>query len=453
MDYQAFDTFVDAHAAEFLDQLIVFCRVPGIAAEGGAPIGQAAEMVLELCHQAGVAAGLVPTAAAPVVLGRAGAGHRGLLIYNHYDVQPADPLNEWVSPPFEPTIRDGALYARGVADNKGNLVARLAAARAYREVCGPLPLRLVFVVEGEEEVGSPHLADFAQAHADLLRSLDGCVWEAGYKDQADRPVVSLGLKGILAVELRVRTADSDAHSGNGGLYPNAAWRLVGALSSLRTADGRVTVDGFMDCVRPPTAAEAAMLAQIPFDAEAICRSLGIRAFLGGLTGIAALRRLIFEPTCSINGIWGGYTGPGSKTVIPCQAAAKLDFRLVPDLTPALALRLLREHLAGHGFADVEVVEAEGGLMPARTDPNAPIVRAALAALTQVHGTAPVVYPSMAGSGPMYQLCQAYGIPAVSIGVGWARSRVHAPNESVRIPDFIEGIKVMGRVYETFAERG
>jgi acetylornithine deacetylase/succinyl-diaminopimelate desuccinylase-like protein len=193
-----------------------------------------------------------------------------------------------------------------------------------------------------------------------------------------------------------------------------------------------------------------MLAQIPFDADAIQRSMGIRSFLGGLTGVAALRRLIFEPTCTINGIWGGYTGPGSKTVIPCQAAAKLDFRLVPDLTPAIAFHLLREHLARRGFDDVEVVDGEDGLMPTRTDLNASIVRAAISALTQVHDMAPVVYPSMAGSGPMYQLCQAYGIPAVSIGIGWTESRVHAPNESIRVADFIEGIKVMGRLYRMFA---
>ena len=227
-------------------------------------------------------------------------------------------------------------------------------------------------------------------------------------------MVSLGLKGVLAVELRVRTANSDAHSGNGGLYPNAVWRLVEALATLRAPDGRVTVDGFNDALRPPTPAEEAMLAAIPFDAAAIQRSLGMAGFLGGLDGAAALRRLMFEPTCTINGIWGGYSGPGSKTVIPCQAAAKLDFRLAPDQTPEEALRLLRAHLARRGFADIAVVDEEDGLMPARTDPAAAVVRAAVAAVTGVHGAAPVVQPSSAGSGPMYQLCQAYGIPAVNI---------------------------------------
>lgn len=451
MNYHAYDAFVDAHASEFIAQLSELCRVPSVAAEGGPAMADAAEMVLALCRQAGVEATLTPTAGGPpIVLGQAGAGPRRLLIYNHYDVQPADPLDEWLSPPFEPTVRDGALYARGVSDNKGNLVARLAAARAYREVFGDLPLQLTFVLEGEEEVGSPHLDGFARSHADLLRTMEGCIWEAGYKDEDDRPAASLGLKGILVVELHVRTAATDAHSASGGLYPNALWRLTEALSTLRAPDGAVLIDGLLARVRPPSASELAMLERLPYDAAAVQRRMGIKGFLGGLTGVPALRRLMFEPTVTINGLVGGYTGPGSKTVIPCRAMAKLDMRLVPDLTPDLTLGLLRQHLARRGFDDVQVVAGEDGLMPARTDPDAAIVRAVLAAMTDGYGMVPNVYPSMAGSGPMYQLCQAYGIPAVSTGVGWAHSRNHAPNESVRLADYIQGIKVMGRIYGTFA---
>jgi len=452
MDFQRFDAYVDAHATEYLAKLTGLARIPSIAAEGGPAMDDAAAAVVALCAWAGVQAEQIPTEdGPPIILGRTEDGARSLLIYNHYDVQPPDPLDAWTTPPFEPAVRVGVLYGRGVADNKGNLVARLAAARAYRETLGPLPLRLLFVLEGEEEVGSPHLASFAEAHADLLRGMDGCIWESGYKDEADRQTISLGLKGVLSLELHVRTAASDAHSGNGGLYPNAAWRLVEALSTLRAPDGQVTVDGFLDRVRPPTDREMAMLARIPFDAAAIQRSLGMSGFLGGLTGIAALRRLIFEPTCTINGILGGYTGPGSKTVIPARAMAKLDLRLAPDQTPEIALELVRAHLTRRGFTDVSVIESEGGLMPARSDPGAAIVRAAVAALAEVHGEEPIVFPSAAGSGPMYQLCQAYGIPAVSCGVGWANSRTHAPDESIRIADFVEGIKAMGRIYGRFAQ--
>jgi acetylornithine deacetylase/succinyl-diaminopimelate desuccinylase-like protein len=450
-DFSRFDAHVDRHLGEYVERLQALCRIRSIAAEGGAAMHDAASLVSELSRGAGFQTQVVPTrGGSPVVLAQGGSGPRGLMVYNHYDVQPPDPLDEWRVPPFEAAILDGVLYARGVADNKSNIVARLAAVEAYRVTVGELPVRLACVFEGEEEIGSPHLAQFAADHADLLRTLDGCVWEAGYKDEAERPVIMLGLKGVVSILMRVRVMRADAHSGNGGLYPNAAWRLIEALNTLRLPDGHVTIDGLWEHVRPPAAAEEAALETMPIEEEEIQRHQGFAGVLGGLTGVAALRRLMFEPTCTINGIWGGYTGMGSKTVIPAQANAKLDIRLVPNLTPRLVLDLLRGHLDRRGFGDIEVIEEEEGLMPARTDPRAPVVQAAVAALTAVHGQPPVIQPTAAGSGPMYQLCQAYGIPAVSLGVGWAHSNVHAPNESMRIADFVEGVKVIARLIDLFA---
>jgi acetylornithine deacetylase/succinyl-diaminopimelate desuccinylase-like protein len=448
--FSRFDAYVDEHVDEYVRRLQALCRIPSIASVGGPAMLEAAAMVTELAATAGLDATLAAAGGPPVALCQGGGGSRGLLFYNHYDVQPPDPLDEWRTPPFAAEIVDGVLYARGVADNKSNVVARLAAIEAYRATIGELPLRIACVFEGEEEVGSPHLARFAADHAALLRSMDGCVWEAGYKDEAERPVMLLGLKGVVSILMTVRVMNSDAHSGYGGLYPNAPWRLVEALSTLRQADGRVTIDDIWDYVRPPLPAEESAIAAIPTEDEAVQQRKGFSGFLGGLKGVDALRRLMFEPTCTINGIWGGYTGLGSKTVIPAQANAKLDIRLTPDLTPALAMDLLRKHLDRRGFTDVEVVEEEEGLMPARTDPAAAIAQAAIAALADAHGRPPVVEPTSGGSGPMYQLCQAYGIPAVSLGVGWAQSNAHAPNESMRIADYIEGIKVIGRVIESFA---
>jgi acetylornithine deacetylase/succinyl-diaminopimelate desuccinylase-like protein len=450
VSFSQFDAYVDQHADEFVRRLQALCRIASIASVGGAPMDDAAAVVSELAATAGLDVTLANAGGPPVVLCQGGSGTRGLLVYNHYDVQPPDPLDEWRTPPFAAEIVDGILYARGVADNKSNVVARLAAMEAYQATIGELPLRVACVFEGEEETGSLHLAQFAADHADLLRSMDGCVWEAGYKDEAERPVMLLGLKGVVSILLTVRVMNSDAHSGYGGLYPNAAWRLVEALTTLRQPDGRVTIDGIWDHVRAPSAAEEAAIAAIPTDDEAVQQRKGFSGYLGGLKGVDALRRLMFEPTCTINGIWGGYTGLGSKTVIPAQANAKLDIRLTPDLTPAIALDLLRKHVDRRGFTDVEVIEEEEGLMPARTDPTAPIAQAAFAALAAVHGQAPVIEPTSGGSGPMYQLCQAYGIPAVSLGVGWAESNAHAPNESMRITDYIQGIKVIGRLLEQFS---
>lgn len=452
MNFQAFDHYVDSHVELWLQQLSDFCRIPSISTVNGPAMAEAAGLVMDLLQQRGIATEAIPQSSGPpLILGRAGAGPRRLMIYNHYDVQPPDPLDEWASPPFQPELREGKLFARGVADNKADLLARVLAVGAYQELMGPLPVQVLYVIEGEEEIGSPHLMRFAVHAAEVLGGVDGCLWEYGYKNTGELPVVNLGAKGIFAAELRVRTGESDAHSANGGLFPNAAWRLVEALSTLRAPDGRVLIEGLMDHVRAPSENELALLQRIPFDDQAVQRSAGLsRPFLGQLQGQAALQRLLLEPTCSINGIVSGYTGPGSKTVIPAAAKAKLDIRLVPDLTPSLALQLLRSHLDRRGFADVEIVDHKDGLMPARTSPTALIARSVVAALVQVHNVDPVVQPSSAGSGPMHELCGIHGIPVASTGVAWYGSRAHAPNESVRVADFIQGIKVIGRLLHTFA---
>lgn len=455
MSFEHFDAYVDRRLPDILDDLSALCRIPSVSAENGPAMEEARRLVETLCRQAGLETEVVPQPGGPaIVLARGGSGPRRLMIYNHYDVQPPDPVEEWTSPPFEPTIRDGKLYARGAADNKGDLVSRLWALRAYQETVGPLPVEVLFVIEGEEEVGSRHLASFAAQHADLLRTVDGCLWEFGYKNSLGQPVVHLGVKGILSAELRVRTAETDAHSGMGGLLPNAAWRLVEALSTLRSADGRVLIDGLMDHVRPPTVSELALLEGLPWEGEELRRTYGLRQdFLGGLQGTAALHRLLFEPTVTINGILSGYTGPGSKTVIPSQAMAKLDLRLVPDLTPALALELLRGHLRRRGFDDIEVIDLQDGLIPARTSPDALIARSVAQAWREAIGVAPLMYPTAAGSGPMYELCQAYGIEVASTGAGWYGGRAHAPDESIRIADLVDGVKFVGRLLRCFGEGG
>ncbi len=453
MDFRTYDHYVEQNATGLLSRLASLCRIPSVSAERGPAMAEAAGFVLDLCREAGLAVKIVPQPAGPpLLIAQGGSGPRCLMIYNHYDVQPADPLELWHTPPFEPTVRDGKLYARGAADNKADLVARLSAIQIFQETIGPLPLRLLYVIEGEEETGSQHLFRFAAENGALLSQADGCLWEFGSKDEADRPVISLGVKGILAVELHARTASSDAHSGNGGIFPNAAWRLVEALHTLRSPDGQVLIDGLQDHVRPPTPAQLALLAELPLDAEAVQRTYGLRSgFLGGLKGVDALRRWLLEPTVTINGIWGGYTGPGGKTVIPAQAAAKLDLRLVPDLTPDLALQLLCEHLRRRGFDDIEVVDQQDGLLPARTDPEAVIAQAVTRAIRSVSARPPVVFPSSPGSGPMHELCGIHGVPVASAGSGWANSFIHAPNESVRVADYLEAIRVMGRLLATFAE--
>ena len=446
-----FDAFVRAREREYIDELKVLIRQPTVSAQGiGIP--ETARIVLDRTKKRGgiAAEALSVDGGPPTIVGETGRGDRTLLIYNHYDVQPPDPLDEWETPPFEPTERDGYLYGRGVSDNKGNLLARLQAIEAYRATLGELPLRIRVLYEGEEESGSTHLAAFVARHGERLRA-DGCVWEAGYKDAAGRPTISCGLKGIAYIELRARGAKKDAHSSLGTIVPNAAWRLVWALATLKNEADEITIDGFMDAVRPPTAAERALLEGLPFDEEGMLRIHGISRFVRGLHGYELKKKHFLEPTCTICGMVSGYTGAGSKTVLPAVATAKIDFRLVADLTPEKVNALLRAHLDRRGFEDIEVVPGHGE-RPSRWPTDSIAARAAVDACRNAYGSEPVVYPLLAGSGPMAQVCDTLGIPVAGFGSGNAASANHAPNENIAVVDYLDHIRAFGRFLHAFAGR-
>ncbi len=447
--FAEFDSYVRAREREYIDELKVLIRQPTVSAQGiGVP--ETARIVLDRTKKRGgiAAEALAVDGGPPTIVGETGRGERTLLIYNHYDVQPPDPLDEWSTPPFEPTERDGFLYGRGVSDNKGNLLARLQAIEAYRATVGELPLRIRVLYEGEEESGSAHLAAFVARYGDRLRA-DGCIWEAGYKDAAGRPTISCGLKGIAYVELRVRGANKDAHSSLATIVPNAAWRLVWALATLKNPHDEITIDGFMDAVRPPTAADRELLERLPFDEQGMLQIHGIKRFVRGLEGFELRKKHFFEPTCTICGIVSGYTGAGSKTVLPAVASAKIDLRLVPDLTPEKVIKLLRAHLDRRGFDDVEIVPGHGE-PPSRWPTDSLTAKAAVDACRGAYGTEPVVYPLLAGSGPMAQVCDTLGIPVAGFGSGNAASANHAPNENIAIADYIDHIRAFGRFLHTFA---
>jgi acetylornithine deacetylase/succinyl-diaminopimelate desuccinylase-like protein len=448
--FAAFDAHVRARQQEYIDELCALVRLPTVSAQKSA-IDETARAVLERTKRAGFAATAerVP-GGPPTIVGEQGTGPRTLLVYDHYDVQPPDPLGEWTTPAFEPTVREGHVFGRGTSDNKGNLMARLQAIEAYKATVGALPLRVRVLFEGEEEIGSEHLNAFARTYADRLNA-DGCIWEAGYKDAAGRPTISLGLKGICYVDLAVRSTKLDAHSSIGGIVPNAAWRLTWALASMKNERGDITVDGLMAHVRPPDPADLAVLERLPFDEAGWKRIHGIDGFVGGLTGPAAKRRYFLEPTCTICGLSSGYQGEGSKTVLPAAASAKVDFRLVPDLTPELVRDLLRKHLDARGFTDIAITPHPGE-RPSRWPPDSDVAKAAIAANRAAYGTEPVVYPLMAGSGPMAQVCDQLGIPAVGFGSGNATSANHAPNENIAIADYIDHIRAFGRFLHAFAGR-
>lgn len=449
-----FNAYVDTHADRFLRELMDLVRQPSIAAQN-IGLRETASLVRARLERVGASVELIDMGGdAPIVLAELAdsglpANAPTLMIYNHYDVQPPDPLDLWTSPPFEPTIRDGKLYARGVADNKGNLLARIQAVEAWQATRGPLPIRLRWVIEGEEEISSVHLEAFAEQYADRLRQADGCLWESGERDPKDRPVMRFGLKGICYVELRARGAVRDIHSSDATLVVNPAWRLVWALSTLKNEQDTITIDGFHEHVMLPPPETEALLDDIPFEEEAIKRNYGIERFINHVTGRDALYKRLFTPTCTICGFQSGYTGVGSKTVLPSTAMVKLDFRLVPNLLPETVIRLLRAHLDRRGFHDIEIVPL-GGSPSSRSSPNSRVGLAARRAVEIVYGQKPVLLPNTPGSGPMYHLSDRLGVPVVSSGCGYAYMNLHSPDENIRISDYFLHLKFMGELIQQFA---
>ncbi len=430
--------WIDSHRKEALADLQRFCRQPSIAAQGMGMEGMAA-IVTDALQELDARTRKIATAGYPVIVGHlAGQSSYHLLIYNHYDVQPPEPLEAWSSRPFEAAIRDGHLYARGVADNKGTLVSRLWAVRAWKAIHKVLPCNLTFLVEGEEEIGSTHLGAFAAANQEIIKA-DACLWENGHRTANGALTLNAGAKGILYIELRVRGTAYDLHSSNAPIAPNAAWRLVEALNTLRDPSDRVLIEHFYDDVLPPNEREYALLTRFPVDVAERWKSWGVTGSPGD--AVTMTEHLLFDPTCTICGIWGGYSGSGSKTIIPATAGAKIDFRLVPDQDPDKILALVRQHLQKHGFDDVEVVELEGSERPSQSSTDNPLMEALIRSARLIYQQEPRVLPRTAGTGPMEQLCQRYGVQVASgAGVGYENSRIHSPDENIRLEDFFLGVK-------------
>lgn len=434
-------------------QLARLIAIPSVSAEGRG-LHEAAAAVRALLDELGLTTELHQTAGAPVVYGHlpAQSGRPTILFYNHYDVQPADPLDEWHTPPFELSLRDGTWFGRGVSDDKGQLVSRIAALHWYREKHGSLPFGVTFVVEGEEEIGSPHLADYVDERAEQLAA-DGCVWEFGGVTASGRPMTYFGLKGIACIALQVRTASHDLHSSLGAVVENPIYRLAAAIASLRDANGRVTIPGFYDGVVPFTAAQEALIDALPDEAAELKDVYGVDGYIGGVTGAEFQRQLLGQPNINFNGFHSGYGGPGSKTVLPATAEVKIDVRLVPGQDPARVIELLRGHLDAQGFDDVVIVELETHEFAARSAADHPFVTHTIDALRTAYGLEPVVYPSVAGSGPMHPFVEHLGVPVVGLGCSHPGSRVHSPNENVRVADFETSVVAQLMLLESYGAGG
>jgi acetylornithine deacetylase/succinyl-diaminopimelate desuccinylase-like protein len=448
-DYSKTDKYLDENLDINIEELSQLVAQPSVSAQN-LGLQECAAMVASMLEKRGFQVEVMPTEGAPVVLAeRSGRSDKTLLIYNHYDVQPPEPLELWNSPPFEPTLRDGKLFGRGVSDDKGQLVARLFAIDAILDADGELPCNVKFIIEGEEETSSIHLHDFIEQNADRLQA-DACIWEFGGVDHREVPMQYLGLRGICYVELSAETAKTDTHSGTGGsIFPNAAWRLVWALNSLKTPDEHILIPGFYDSVEEPSQRDLEFMEALPEVSEEYKERYGIKNFTKGLTGGIELQiASVFEPTCTICGLTSGYQGPGSKTVLPANASAKVDFRLVPNQTPQEVLKQLREHLDNQGFSDIQI-KYLGGEPPARTDPDDPFVKMVVETAEPVFGQPMQIVPMIGGSGPNYPFIHLLNLPVVTAGSGYPGSLAHAPNENIRLDLHLKHAKHMVRILGEF----
>jgi acetylornithine deacetylase/succinyl-diaminopimelate desuccinylase-like protein len=438
LDLSDIFAYVDQHRQEFLDRLIDYVRRPGISAYGEG-IGEVAEYIAGIMKRPGLQARVMPTAGWPMVLGERAdkPGAPTVLLYGHYDVQPPDPLDAWTSPPFEPTIRDGRIYARGVADNKGQHFAQLMALETLLACRGELPCNVKILLEGEEEIGSPQMAPFVTDHreelkADLVITSDGPVHESG------RSLVVFGVRGVLNFELRARGANRDLHSGNwGGVAPNPLWTLVHLLATMKNERGEVMIEGFYDNVKPLTDLEREAIARLPNDVEEVKRDLDLQRLDQPLDrGLA--ERLSAWPTFTINGLHGGYAGPGSKTVLPHEAFAKCDIRLVEAQSADDIFAKVEAHVRRHA-PDVTLIR-HGAMEPSKTPMESPFTQPILRAITVAQGEEPLPVPALGGSLPDYVFTKILGIPAFTVPYANADESNHAPNENLEVERFFKGIK-------------
>lgn len=429
---------IDNRRDEYLARLIDYVRQPSISAHGTG-IAETAELVARTLDGLGMRAEVIATAGWPMVFGqRADApGKPTVLLYGHYDVQPPDPLEEWHSPPFNPEIRAGRIYGRGVGDNKGQHLAQLLALEATLACRGALPCNVKVLLEGEEEVGSPQMpvfvaAERARLQTDLVITADGPVHSSG------RSCVEFGVRGVLSFELRAKGASHDLHSGNfGGVAPNPIWTLVHLLATMKNDRGEITIDGFYDHIQPPSELERQALAALPVDLPAIMGSLGLSR-LDAPEERGYAERLALWPTLTINGLHGGYAGPGSKTVLPHLAVAKCDIRLVADQTVDDIAAKVRAHVRRHA-PEVELI-IQGGMDPSKTPMDSPYAAPIAAGVAQAQGEPPLLMPAMGGSLPEYVWTKILGVPAFVVPYANPDEANHAPNENLEVERFIGGIK-------------
>lgn len=446
------DTYLDRNQSRIRDELFDFLRIPSVSArsEHRNDMRRAAEWLADSMTRIGVEARIFETPGHPIVVGewrKAGPGRPTVLVYGHYDVQPVEPLDLWTSPPFEPTVRDGKLFARGSVDDKGQLFLHVKALEAHLATRGTLPVNVVVIAEGEEEVGSEHLERFIEQHKELLRC-DAVVISDSAMFAPGVPSILSSLRGMAYFQVDVQGPSGDLHSGSyGGAVMNPATALARIIASFHDADGHVAIPGFYDSARDWPANVREAMRALPFDEATFRRDAGVSEVFGE-KGYTTLERVWTRPTCEVNGLLSGYTGEGAKTVLPATAMAKVSCRLVPDQTPEEIERLVKEHVARvtPPGVTVTVTHLHGG-RPWRADLAGPLYDAAARALESAFGRAPVIVGE-GGSIPVVgDFQRILGAPVLLVGFGLPGENAHAPDEWISIENFDKGTRAIAALWD------
>lgn len=442
----------DQIAQQYLDVLRDWIATKGIYAQQ-VGLENVADKLVKVFTAAGAEVVRDDSYAAPFVMATFRSSRQdapSLIFYNHYDTVPADADQPWSSDPFTLEIRDGFMYGRGVDDDKGHITARLTAVQRYQEAHQELPVNVIFIMEGAEESASVDLEKYLVKYVDNLKGADLLVWEQGIFNAKGQMEISGGTKGIVTFDMKVTSAAVDIHSKFGGNIDTAAWYLLNAITSLRGENGQILVEGIYDDVIPPTEREMALVSQYAYLDEASLQELyGLSLPFLSKDRDSLLKTLFFEPSLTIEGVTAGYQGQGVKTILPSQASAKMEVRLVPGMKPQTVLEKIKRQLIQNGYPEVELVYTLGE-EGYRSDMTAPAILKAIAIAEQFSPEGVAVLPTTAGTGPMHQVFEALQVPIAAFGIGNPNSRDHADDENVNLADYythIEMIEELIRSYE------
>ena len=443
--------YVDSNMSNLISDLQALIKQPSVSAKNEG-IEECANLVAKMLKKSGIPSEILRLKkAAPLVFGEIKSKQnpkKTLMFYNHYDVQPAEPFDLWDYPPFSGTRKGNKIFGRGATDDKGELITRIKAVEACLRTTGDVPCNIKFVIEGEEETGSAHIEEYLKKYQKKFSS-DGVIWEFGYVDAKNRPIIGLGMKGLLFVELSVTESIRDAHSSLAVLIKNPAWRLIEAVKTLRDSDGKILIKDWYDEVAPFSKKDLKLIDNEPFDENVFKKEFGIKSFLGNKKGLTAKKALVGDATCNIAGFVSGYIGDGAKTVLPGSALVKIDFRLVPKMDPKQQVMRLKNHLKSKGFPDVKI-KVFHGEAAARTDSSNPFVSQVKEAADKIFGKS-ILNVSNAGTGPMHSFVEILEAPCISIGSTYMFSRIHSPNEFARIDLLKKTTKCICLIMQNFAK--